>query len=99
MRRRNLLVVCLGLGLLGPVDRLAPAQTLPAIPEPGLVMYGSVVNTNLYGSSVLAAGAVNWTISGSNSAAVLASTIVGVNGQYFYIARVPFETRHAGTTV
>jgi hypothetical protein len=72
-------------------------QIIPAIPEPGLVMYGSVVNTNASGGGGLAAGIVNWNINGSNSTSAVSTTIIAVNGQYFYIARVPFETRHIGS--
>jgi hypothetical protein len=71
------------------------AQTLPAIPEPGLVMYGSV-NASLSGGGMLAAGVLDWTIYGNSSTTTVATTIIDVNGQYFYIARVPFETRHVG---
>jgi len=45
----------------------------------------------------LAAGVVNWTITGNNSTSAIPTTVIGVNGQYFYIAKVPFETRHIGS--
>lgn len=67
------------------------------IPEPGLVMYGSVTNTA--GSFALMSGGVQWTASGAGSSATVASTIANVNGQYFYVAHIPFETRAvSGTT-
>ncbi len=61
------------------------------IPEPGFVLYGSVTNTA--GGFGLMSGGVQWTASGAGSSATVASTIANVNGQYFYIAHVPFETR------
>jgi hypothetical protein len=70
------------------------AQQTPGIPEPGLVMYGAVTNSS--GGSPVTIGNVNWTVSGGGSTSTVVSTIVNVNGQYFYIARIPFETRSAG---
>lgn len=66
------------------------------IPEPGLVMYGSVTNTA--GSFVLMSGGVQWNASGGGSSASVAATIANVNGQYFYLAQIPFETRAASST-
>lgn len=70
------------------------ASTLAGIPEPNLILYGSV--TNATGSILLASGGVNWTAAGGGSSATVASTIASVNGQFFYVARIPFETRFAG---
>ena len=67
-----------------------PAHT-EGIPEPGCIIYGSV--TNSAGSFALMSGGVQWTAAGAGSSAVIASTIANVNGQYFYIAHIPFETR------
>lgn len=39
---------------------------------------------------------VNWTVVGGGSSASVSSTIASVNGQFFYVARIPFETRFAG---
>lgn len=57
-------------------------------------MYGSVTNSN--GGSPVTVGNVNWTVTGGGSTAKVGSTIVNVNGQFFYIVRVSFETRSAG---
>jgi hypothetical protein len=57
-------------------------------------MYGAVYNTNATGNGALSSGIISWTISGNASTSSVVSTIVGVNGQYFYVASVPFETRH-----
>ncbi len=61
------------------------------IPEPGLVMYGSVTNTA--GSFALMSGGVQWAASGAGLSATVASTIANVKGQYFYLAHIPFEQR------
>lgn len=64
------------------------------IPEPGLVMYGTVTNTA--GPFMLLSGSAQWTVFGSGSSAAVTPTIASVNGQFFYVARIPFETRFAG---
>ncbi len=63
------------------------------IPEPGLILYGVVTNVN--GGFLLGQGNVQWTVAGGGSSAAVNPTIANVNGQYFYIARIPFETRSA----
>src|SRR5690606_4966371 len=62
------------------------------IPEPSPIMYGSVTNT---GSFALTSDIVEWAVSGAGSNATITSTIASVNGQSFYVARIPFETRSA----
>ena len=75
------------------------AQTLSGIPEPGLAMYGSLQSTNAAGSNDWSSAVVTWLVTGNNSTSAVTSTIIGVNGQYYYLARLPFETRQlAGTT-
>ena len=75
------------------------AQTLPGIPEPGLALYGAIQSTNAGGSNDWSSAVVTWLVTGNNSTSAVTSTIIGVNGQYFYLARIPFETRQlAGTT-
>ncbi len=76
-----------------PGKRLS-AQSVPGIPEPGLLLYGAVTNSN--GGTPWSEGSVRWTVSGGGSTALVDSTMVNVNGQYFYLARMPFETRSAG---
>lgn len=65
-----------------------------AIPEPALVLYGTVTKTG--GAVSVSTGSVTWTVNGAGSTASVSSTIASVNGQYFYVARIPFETRFAG---
>ena len=54
-------------------------------------MYGSVTNVN--GNYPLISSETLWSISGGGSSVTLTSTVVNVNGQYFHVTRVPFETR------
>jgi len=68
--------------------------TANGIPEPASIQYGSV--TNSAGPLSLMGGEVNWVISGGGSSASVLSTIASVNGEFFYVARIPFETRSAG---
>ena len=87
--------------ILGVVRSLALGAVITAgtlvsshaqgIPEPGLVMYGTVTNAN--GAMPILQGSVQWSVSGGGSSTTVPSFLVNVNGQYFYIARVPFETR------
>lgn len=76
---------------------LAPKNfaQLPAIPEPGLLMYGAISNSS--SGSLLTAASVSWTITGNNSTSSIPCTIVAVNNQFFYLTKVPFETRHLGS--
>jgi hypothetical protein len=82
--------------VLGSLSPKTFAQQLPGIPEPGLILYGSVSNINEGLAVPLVSGSVTWTVSHNGSSAVISGTIIGVNGQFFYIARLPFETRHIG---
>jgi len=70
---------------------VTPSVLAVGIPEPGLVLYGSVPNTA--SSFALMSGGVQWTASGDGPSATVASTIANVNGQYFYVAQIPLETR------
>jgi len=74
---------------------VARSQTVPGLPEPGLIMYGSVTNSS--NSRPVSVGGVNWNISGGGSSYSGTSTVAIVNGQFFYITRVPFETRATAT--
>lgn len=70
---------------------LSSTAVAQGIPEPGLVIYGAVTNAN--GGFPLGQGNVQWSVTGGGSSATVNSTIANVNGQYFYIAQIPFETR------
>jgi hypothetical protein len=69
----------------------APAQ---GIPEPSLVLYGSVLIGNT--SQPLNAGQVTWQITNQTDSISVTASIIGVNTQFFYIAYIPLETRKAG---
>ena len=76
--------------MIGSIGLSLSAQ---GIPEPGLVMYGSISNASTGG--LLDVAAVQWTVAppAPGNPVSLATTVVNVNGQYFYISHVPFETR------
>ncbi len=64
------------------------------IPEPSLVIYGSVLNTST--SQPLVAGQVTWVITNQTDSVSVTASIIGVNSQFFYVAFIPLETRLAG---
>ncbi len=80
----------------------AEAATPPGVPEPGLVIWGTVVNqTNA--SQAITIFTASWSVTdGSKTAVYSAAThpptrIVNLNGQSYYILQVPFDTRQIGT--
>lgn len=80
----------------------AEAATIPpGVPEPGLVLWGTVVNqTN---NQPVTITSVQWSVTdGSNtalySAASLPATrIINAGGQSYYVLQVPFDTRQIGS--
>ncbi len=64
-----------------------------SLPEPGLIMYGAVSNA---AGGFIISGSVVWQISSTSSAISVSPAAINVNGQSFYIATVPFETRSIG---
>ncbi|HEX9785038.1 MAG TPA: thrombospondin type 3 repeat-containing protein [Opitutaceae bacterium] len=71
---------------------VASVAAAPAIPEPPVVLYGSVSRTG--SAAPLSPANVGWRITGNNESVVIpTATIVTVNGESFYITRIPFETR------
>jgi hypothetical protein len=80
----------LALLLCGPLR----AQT-PALPEPGLFIYGPVVNRTT--QQPVTATNVSWQVSGGGDAVSLGARLVNINGRVFHVTRVPFETRSVGT--
>jgi hypothetical protein len=63
------------------------------LPEPGLIMYGAVSNA---AGGFIASGSVVWQISSTLSAISVSPAAINVNGQSYYVATVPFETRSIG---
>ncbi len=76
------------------MDSVPLCLSASGIPEPGLALYGAVLNTN--GSVPWLESGVVWRISGGASSVTVAATTVSINGQLFYLALVPFETRSIG---
>jgi hypothetical protein len=82
------------------------AQTQPIIPigvpEPGLVIWGSVVDTDNPGTPV-AIQSVSWSVTDGSKIALFSNAsrpptqIKDLNGQSFYILEIPFDTRRFGT--
>jgi hypothetical protein len=70
------------------------------IPEPGLVMYGQILNNAGGGNVRVTSGKLNWTVYNTNGAAVpLTATLTNINDQFSYWLLVPFETELAGFAV
>lgn len=65
-----------------------------AIPEPGLIIYGSVSNLP---PSTVSNSMLIWTNRSGGEIVVVPATWVVVNDQVFHLARLPFETRFTGT--
>lgn len=63
-----------------------------ALPEPGLVMYGAVLNTAA-GNNLLTSGTLTWTITPPSGTPVTVSSVLSnIGGQFSYLVRVPFES-------
>lgn len=74
----------------------ALAQSIPGVPEPGLILYGQVRNVPT-GNSLLTYGTLRWTITPAGGAPVtVLVTLTNINDQFSYIARVPFESTLGG---
>ncbi len=91
---RNLTVL---LALACPdISRTLHAQSVPGIPEPGLIMYGRVLDRQ--SGQAVEVNAVAFQITGNAETANLAANAVNfvtLNDQVFYVSQVPFETRLA----
>jgi hypothetical protein len=85
-----------------PKATAQPAPIPPGVPEPGLIIWGSVVNqTNA--SQTITITSASWSVTDGTKTAVYSSAsrpptrIVNLNGQSFYVLQVPFDTRRIGT--
>jgi hypothetical protein len=78
--------------------RLSVAEGLP---EPGLVMYGTVTNSHGGGSARLTSGTLTWTIQPAvgGAAIVLTTPLTNINNQFSYMLRVPFESLVGSATL
>jgi|GEM_PF-2155308 len=69
------------------------------LPEPGVLFYGSVANTQ--SGARITSGTVTWTFTTGDpvSTVVVSAPIRDVGGQSFYVVEVPFETVTSGLTL
>ena len=86
--------------LLLSVGPVAPSFA-EGLPEPGLVMYGTVVNTFGGANARLTSGRLLWTIqpAAGGAAITLTNDLANINGQFSYILRVPFESLVGSATL
>lgn len=68
---------------------------IPGLPEPGLLIYGPIVNTTTKTPAMPTN--VVWQVAGGTDGLSFSSKIVVVNGAVYHISRVPFETRSVGS--
>jgi len=80
------------------------SPTPPGVPEPGLVIWGSVVNaTNT--SQQIAIASASWSVTDGTKSAVYSATskppvqIFTVGDKSYYLIEVPFDTRRFGNIV
>jgi hypothetical protein len=67
------------------------------IPEPGLVLYGTVTNTYGGGNLRQTSGTLQWTVPKPGGGAVnVTVALTNINDQFCYVARVPFESLPTG---
>src|ERR1051326_1407615 len=98
---RIALAGALGVGA-ATAQRVSAQVIPPGVPEPGLVIWGTVVNqTNA--SQAITITSASWSVTDGTRTAFYsgasrpATRIVNVNGQSYYILQVPFDTRQIGT--
>lgn len=94
--KRKSSVTCLRLGLILNIVSIAAAWgQIPGLPEPGLLVYGPVINS----ATLTPAMPTNvlWQVAGGGDGLSILSKIVVVNGTVYHISRVPFETRTIGS--
>lgn len=98
-------VLCFSAALAGSVVQglaQSPHVIPPGVPEPGLVIWGSVVNVN-NPAQPIAISSVAWSVSDSTNAFIYdaeskpPTRIVQQNGQSYYVVEVPFDTRTFGS--
>lgn len=78
---------------------MARPQSIPGVPEPGLILYGQVRNTDT-GGSLLTYGTLRWTIQPpSGSPITVGVMLTNINDQFSYVVRVPFESVLSGFTL
>jgi hypothetical protein len=68
---------------------------VPGLPEPGLLIYGPVVNSKTL-TAALPTNVV-WQVAGGGDGFTVSSKVVVLNGTVYHITRIPFETRVVGS--
>lgn len=82
--------------------RLSGQVIPPGVPEPGLVLWGTVVNQTNTSQAITVTSAV-WSVTDGTKTAVYSGAsrpavrIVNLNGLSYYVLQVPFDTRQVGT--
>src|SRR5256885_15556001 len=94
--------VVASLGLVNQGVTQNPPPIPPGVPEPGLVIWGSVVNVN-NPSQPIAITSATWSVTDGTQTAVYTGAtqpptrIVTLDGQSYYVLEVAFDTRTFGT--
>lgn len=94
----SLVAWCFGVQVIYVSAQPAP----PGVPEPGLIIWGTVVNAQTPSEAVTIRSA-SWTVSDGTTNATfdvttgLAVRIVNQGSQSFYVLEVPFDTRTLGS--
>jgi hypothetical protein len=79
----------MGRVLLVVVWQLLATKVDGGVPEPGILMYGSVTARGIPADSNL----IEWSVSAGAQKLVTNATMVSVNGTTFYFAALPFESQ------
>ena len=68
------------------------------IPEPDLVLYGTILDVSGGANVRLTAGTLNWTLqpSGTGQPVAVTAVLTNINDQFSYVVRIPCETQVAG---
>mgnify|MGYP002630529955 CR=1 FL=1 len=92
--RRGCLLLSV-LCLLCPMGKLTvEAQTIPAFPEPGLILFGTITNVVGGVGTRVTSGTIEWRFqqAGTSTEVVVAGTLTSLNGQYSYLLEAPFQS-------
>jgi len=85
--------ILLGVSLIVQVS----AQQIPGIPEPGLVMYGSVVNEHNSANTRMTFGTLRWSVKPVGGFPITLNVdLANLNNELSYVVKVPFETLLTG---
>lgn len=90
------LVAALRQMLCGALMLAGLAAQAQGLPEPGVILYGSVTN-NASGVG-MTSGTVAFTFTNGANTITLSAPITNVAGQFLYVLEVPFETLAVGLT-